>query len=138
MFTWTDSSNFYEIFNLFSPMVFRYKKFNRPFKEVDGGVYEEENGGKTGVVWLNAFGVNPDDITIERGEESSGQTSLRVHGKTIVDSSVFQSPFDIDYQFVLPHAIKNSEVLVKNYNGLLRISFEYEPSVSPKITVIRE
>lgn len=108
--------------------------FNRDFQEIRGWTsrIDEEKG--LGFVYINALGVDKDDIDIIwKNGEKQGTVDFTVKGKTEIDGL---RPFSFDVGFTSPLPVK--KLSKKFMNGLVVLTLEFDKPLQPEIEVVEE
>jgi HSP20 family molecular chaperone IbpA len=119
----------------YDPFYSLFNKFNRDFQEVKGWTYRIDREKGLGKVFINALGVNKDDIDITwKNGEKQGTVDFIVKGKTVIDEEL--KPFEFEVGFVSPLPVK--KLHKKFENGLVILTLEFDKPVQPEIEVVEE
>ena len=114
------------------PFEFLFSRFNRPFQEIKSGIYVEKKDETGGTVYLNIFGISPDDVDITwKNGQRNDTVEFTVKGETKIDEL---RPFNIEYKFVVPHTVKTMKK--RFLNGLLALDFTFNKPAQPDIEVL--
>lgn len=110
-------------------------KFNREFKEVKGFTSRIDEGKNIAKVFVNALGVNKDDIEILwKDGYKNGTVDFTVKGKTVVDEEL--KPFEFEVVFTSPHPVK--KISKKVENGLVILTLHFDKPAQPDILIEEE
>jgi len=118
---------------LTSDFLKQFYSYRRPFHEVEGYSVKHQDDG-TDLIFINALGVDPQDVTVEVRSEYPKSQILTVTGKT--KNELWEEEFSVNLSFYVRKPIKK---IAKSFrSGLISLKVEYDKPVQPDVEIVEE